>query len=82
MGHIADGFESAGFPTIAFVVRAFKSRVVPMRVPRLVITSELMGKTLGKLNDGSTQRRYLDTGLELLENVSAGNINGELEKLI
>ena len=53
-----------------------------MRVPRLVITSELMGKTLGKLNDGSTQRRYLDTGLELLENVSAGNINGELEKLI
>ena len=81
MGHIARAFESAGIPTIAFGVRAFKSRVAPRRVPRLVITPELMGKTLGKPNDGSTQRRYLDIGLELLENASAGNSIVEVEKL-
>lgn len=81
VGHIARAFESAGIPTIAFGVRAFKSRVAPMRVPRLVITPELMGKTLGKPNDGSTQRRYLDIGLELLENGSAGNSIVEVEKL-
>jgi len=52
-----------------------------MRVPRLVITPELMGKPLGKPNDGSTQRRYLDIGLELLENASAGNSIVEVEKL-
>ena len=81
VGHIERGFESAGIPTIAFGVRAFKRREVPMQVPRLVITPELMGKTLGKPNDGSTQCRYLDIGLELLENASPGNSIVEVEKL-
>ena len=51
-----------------------------MRIPRLVITPELMGKTLGMPNDVTTQRRYLDIGLDLLENASEGNTLVVLER--
>ncbi len=79
VGHIARAFESAGIPTIAFGVQAFKSRMVPMRLPRLVLTPELMGKTLGMPNDVLTQRRYLEMGLNLLEVAAEGNTRIELE---
>ena len=35
----------------------------------------------GKFNDGSTQRRYLEIGLELLETALPGNSIVEVEKL-
>jgi hypothetical protein len=54
--------------------------MVPMQLPRLVITPELMGRTLGMPNDVTTQRRYLDIGLDLLENASEGNTLVVLEK--
>ncbi len=79
VGHIARAFESAGIPTVAFGVQAFKSRMVPMRLPRLVLTPELMGKTLGMPNDVLTQRRYLEMGLNLLEVAAEGNTRIELE---
>ena len=79
VGHIAREFESAGIPTVAFGVQAFKSRMVPMRLPRLVLTPELMGKTLGMPNDVLTQRRYLEMGLNLLEVTAEGNTRIELE---
>ncbi len=78
MGHIARTFESAGIPTITFGVRAFKNRMVPMSIPRLVITPELLGKTLGRPHDVSTQLKYLKSGLDLLENASEGNTWVEL----
>ena len=73
VGHIARTFESAGIPTVAFGIRAFKSRMLLMSIPRLVLTSELLGKTLGRPHDVSTQMRYLKTGLDLLENATEGN---------
>lgn len=47
--------------------------MVPMSIPRLVITPELLGKTLGRPHDVSTQLKYLKIGLDLLENASEGN---------
>jgi len=44
-----------------------------MSIPRLVFTPELLGKTLGRPHDVSTQLKYLKTGLDLLENASEGN---------
>ncbi len=78
MGHIARTFEAAGIPTITFGIRAFKSRMVPMSIPRLVLTPELLGKTLGRPHDVSTQLKYLKSGLDLLENASEGNTCVEL----
>ena len=51
-----------------------------MRIPRLVITPELMGKTMGMPNDVTKQRTYLEIGLDLLENASEGNTWVELER--
>jgi hypothetical protein len=78
VGHIARTFESAGIPTITFGIRAFKNRMVPMSIPRLVLTPELLGKTLGRPHDVSTQLKYLKSGLDLLENASEGNTWVEL----
>jgi len=50
-----------------------------MSIPRLVLTSELLGKTLGRPHDVSTQMRYLKTGLDLLENAAEGNTWIEME---
>ena len=52
--------------------------MVPMSIPRLVITPELLGKTLGRPHDVSTQLKYLKIGLDLLENASEGNTWVEL----
>lgn len=80
VGHIARVFEQAGIPTVSFGIQAFKNRMVPMSIPRLVFTPELLGKTLGMPNDTPTQRRYLDIGLDLLENASQGNTWVEISK--
>ena len=57
---------------MAFSVQAFKSRMLPMSIPRLVLTPELMGKTLGRPNDRATQLAYLRMGQDMLENASEG----------
>ena len=73
VGHISRVFEEAGIPTVAFGVQAFSSRMLPMSIPRLVLTPELMGKTLGRPNDKEIQVSYLRAGLDLLENAPEGN---------
>jgi hypothetical protein len=73
VGHLARTFEQAGIPTVSFGIMAFKSRLLPMSIPRLVITPELLGKTLGNPNDKRTQLEYLKTGLDLLANADQGN---------
>ena len=64
--------EAAGIPTVAFGVQAFRSRMLPMSIPRLVLTQELMGKTLGRPHENSTQNEYIIAGLNLLEKASEG----------
>ncbi len=73
VGHIARVFEEAGIPTVAFGVQAFSSRMLPMSIPRLVLTPEMMGKTLGRPFDKATQEKYLRVGLDLLEKAREGN---------
>lgn len=51
-----------------------------MAFPRLVITPELLGKTLGKPNDDKSQLEYLKAGLDLLENAVEGNSLLTIEK--
>ncbi len=51
-----------------------------MNVPRLVLTPELMGKTLGQPKDKDTQTKYLQTALDLLENADEGETLVEIER--
>jgi len=80
VGHLARTFEQAGISTVSFGIMAFKSRMIPMAVPRLVFTPELLGKTLGKPDDLGSQLQYLKSGLELLENAVEGNSVLTIEK--
>ena len=50
-----------------------------MSLPRLVLTPELLGKTIGKPHDTSNQIRYLKTGLDLLVGAEEGKAFIELE---
>ena len=51
-----------------------------MSIPRLVITPELLGKTLGNPDDKRTQLEYLKMGLDLLENADHGKTMVEIDK--
>ena len=73
VGHLARVFEEAGIYILAFGVQAFKSRMLPMSIPRLVLTPELMGKTLGRPGEKQTQTDYLKAGLSLLEDAREGS---------
>jgi hypothetical protein len=50
-----------------------------MSIPRLVLTPELMGKTLGRPYDEVTQRHYLMAGLELLDRAASGGMLVEVQ---
>jgi hypothetical protein len=47
--------------------------MLPMSIPRLVLTPELMGKTLGRLNDTAKQMHYMNAGIELLQDANQGD---------
>ncbi len=51
-----------------------------MNVPRLVLTPELIGKTLGQPNDIAAQTKYLQIALDLLENADEGSTVVEIER--
>lgn len=51
-----------------------------MNIPRLVLTPELMGKTLGRPNDIDTQTKYLQIALNLLEKATEGGTVVEIER--
>jgi hypothetical protein len=44
-----------------------------MSIPRLVLTPELLGKTLGMPDEAASQHRYLEIGLNLLVDAPEGN---------
>ena len=59
-------------------VRAFRPRMEVMRLPRVVITPHLMGRTLGAPGDRDRQRAAVLTALELLERAETGGTFVEL----
>jgi hypothetical protein len=40
---------------------------VKLRVPRVLVTPHLMGRTIGPVNDGARQRQVVEAALRLLE---------------
>ena len=71
-------FESAGMLTVVIAVRAFKDLLAAMKVPRALITPELMGRPLGLPGDLARQRAALEAGLNLMEEAETGGSIVEL----
>ena len=55
-----------GIPTVSIFVRAFRHRAAQLQVPRVLVTPNLMGRTVGPVNDPGAQRRTVEAALSLL----------------
>jgi hypothetical protein len=67
VGHLARLLEAAGIPTVMIGIRAFRVRLAAMKVPRLLLTPNLLGRTLGAPYDRAQQRAVLLAALKLFE---------------
>ena len=78
VGHAARLLEAAGIPTVIVAVSAFRSRMEPMNLPRLLLTPHLMGRPLGLARDAETQRAVLRAAFDLLVTATSGGTIIEL----
>jgi len=72
VGHAARLLEAAGIPTVIAAAKAFRPRMEPMNLPRLLLTPHLMGRPLGLAGDTETQRTVLRAALNFLETAAVG----------
>lgn len=56
---------------MAVFVRAFRHVAQRLRVPRVLITPHLMGRTVGPVGDRSRQRAVVEAALDLLAGATA-----------
>ena len=54
------------------MVRAFRHRAVEMHLPRALIVSHLMGRTMGAPFDVERHHRVLSAAFDLFESATAG----------
>ena len=72
MGHIARLLEEGGISTVVIATAVFEDKMVAMRLPRLVLTRQMMGRTLGRPGDVETQQKYLEAAFEMLNAAEVG----------
>ena len=70
VGHAARAFEAAGIPTVTIAVASFQSRVEMMSLPRVLLTSQLLGRPMGSPFEKEQHLNYLSTAVQLLETAS------------
>ena len=71
VGHVARLLEEAGIATVIIAVAAFRPRMEPMTLPRLLLTQHLMGRPFGAPHNHARQRAVMDAALQLLQDASA-----------
>jgi len=67
VGHVARALEEAKIATIIIAVKAFETRMRMMSLPRVLLTSELLGRPLGSPFEEKLQIRILNAAIQLLE---------------
>lgn len=71
VGHTARVLEEAGISTVAIFIRAFRHQAVNLKVPRVVVTPNILGRTVGKVRDVQGQEKIVRLALRLLEEAQA-----------
>ena len=75
MGHTARVLEENGISTVVIYIRAFRHHAENLKVPRTVVTSNLLGRTVGRVGDVEGQRNVVRHALRLLaETTKPGTI--------
>ena len=67
VGHTARVLEEAGISTVVVYIQAFRHQAVNLKVPRAVVTSNILGRTVGMVGDAEGQRRVVREALRMLE---------------
>lgn len=80
VGHTARVLEEAGIPTVCVFIRAFRHHAYNLKVPRVLITQHMLGRTIGSPGDIETQRHVVKSALELLETAKTANTVLDLEE--
>lgn len=71
VGHTARVLEEAGISTVAIFIRAFRHQAVNLKVPRVVVTPNILGRTVGRVGDVQGQEKVVRQALRLLEEAEA-----------
>jgi hypothetical protein len=66
VGLVARALEEAGIPTVCVFVEAFEHVAGRLRLPRVLITPHLMGRTIGPVGDRARQTEVVEAALALL----------------
>jgi hypothetical protein len=67
VGHIARLLEENKIPTIITASKVFEKQLQAMHLPRVLLTSNMMGRPLGKPFDKTTHKNIILKGLNLLD---------------
>ncbi|MQA03362.1 MAG: hypothetical protein GEV07_11770 [Streptosporangiales bacterium] len=59
-------------------VRAFRHTAGRLRVPRVLVTPHLMGRTIGPVGDTKRHRQVVETALQLLRSAEAPETRWDL----
>ncbi|MCJ7626102.1 MAG: hypothetical protein MUO76_21630 [Anaerolineaceae bacterium] len=78
VGHVARVFEGAGISTVIVAVKAFRSSLEVMALPRVLLTPHPMGRPLGAPGDRERQRAVILAALDLLAEAQEGGTIIEL----
>jgi hypothetical protein len=79
VGLVARALEAAGIPTVSIFVQAFTHVADRMRLPRVVVTPHLVGRTVGPVGDRRRQREVVRASLRLLREAVAGEARRDME---
>jgi hypothetical protein len=66
VGLVARALESAGIATVSVFTQAFAHVAGRLRLPRVLVTPHLMGRTMGPVGDRERQRQVTMAALRLL----------------
>ena len=80
VGHVSRILEEAGIATVIIAVRAFRDCLDSMKVPRAVITHNVMGRPLGRPGHADQQRAAVVAALELLASAAHGGTIVEIAR--
>jgi hypothetical protein len=79
VGLVARALDTAGIPTVSIFVQAFAHVADRMRLPRVVVTPHLVGRTVGPVGDRRGQREVVRASLRLLREAVAGEARYDME---
>lgn len=74
VGHVSRAFEEAGIPNVVIASAVFEAKLVPMSLPRLVLTDNIMGRPMGYPGEIQKQTEVLVKALELLDSATENGI--------